>query len=204
VLIDNHAGVSLVELMIGLAIMALLLVMGMPSFTTYLQNAKLRASAESFYAGVQKARAEAVSRNAQVEMILTTDDPILANDSTTNTSSTAQNWMVRLVNAPPASAQRFIEGKSGAEGSGQAQGVTPSVQVSGTDSGGNAIASVGFNGFGGTTLANQAQFDYTNPTGGACAPTGPMRCLRVVVSVGGQARLCDPAINAASDTRKCP
>jgi hypothetical protein len=36
---------------------------------------------------------------------------------------------------------------------------------------------------------------------------GRIRCLRVVVAVGGQARLCDPAVSAAAvaagDSRGC-
>jgi type IV fimbrial biogenesis protein FimT len=37
-------------------------------------------------------------------------------------------------------------------------------------------------------------FDITSPLGGPCAAAGgPIRCMRVVVSGGGQIRLCDPA-----------
>ena len=37
-------------------------------------------------------------------------------------------------------------------------------------------------------------FNITNSTGGTCAASGgPMRCLRVTVSAGGQIRMCDPA-----------
>jgi type IV fimbrial biogenesis protein FimT len=37
-------------------------------------------------------------------------------------------------------------------------------------------------------------FDITSPLGGACAAAGgPIRCMRVIVSGGGQIRLCDPA-----------
>ena len=37
-------------------------------------------------------------------------------------------------------------------------------------------------------------FDIASPLGGACAADGgPIRCMRIVVSGGGQIRMCDPA-----------
>ncbi len=187
-------GFSLVELMIGLAILAFLLMMGVPAFGTFLQNAKLRAAAENFYAGLQTARAEAVTRNLPVQFILTTDSGVAGNVATTNLSTSGGNWIVR-VQDPISLAYTFIEGRPAAEGSGQ-RGTT-TVSVSSTDS------SITFNGFGATTLGATATLAFTNPNGGACAPAGPMRCLNIAVSVGGQSRLCDPAVTATGDTRKC-
>jgi hypothetical protein len=31
-----------------------------------------------------------------------------------------------------------------------------------------------------------------------------MRCLRINISVGGEARMCDPAVTDAADPRICP
>ncbi len=187
-------GFSLVELMIGLAIFAFLMAMGVPAFTTYLQNAKLRSTVETFQAGIQTARAEAVRRNLPVQLILTDDPGDSSSVQTTNLSTTGRNWIIR-VQDPTTLIFSFIEAKSSAEGSGQTS--TPSVVVTGTDS------SVTFSGFGSTTLAGTATFAFTNPVGGACAPAGPMRCLNVVVSVGGQSRMCDPAVATVGDTRRC-
>ncbi len=188
-------GFTLVELMIGLAIMALLLMMGVPAFSTFIQNSKLRSTAETFHAGIQTARAEAVKRNAQVQFILTDDAGDTTSAQTATASTTGRNWLVR-VQDPTSLVYTFIEGKSAAEGSGQTS--TPSVAVSGT------VSSMTFTGLGGTTLGSAATFSFTNPAGGACqSASGPMRCLSVVVSVGGQARMCDPAVTTTGDTRKC-
>ncbi len=189
-------GFSLIELMIGVALLALLLMLGLPAFSTYLQNAKLRAAAENFYAGAQMARAEAVRRNAQVEIVLTNDDANVGNTNDAVLSPTGKNWIIRALD-PTTGQYSYIEGKSMLEGSGQAS--APSVQIDG-----GLIASIAFNGFGATTLAGTATFAFSNPAGGDCAALGgPMRCLNVAVSVGGQARMCDPAVTAAGDTRKC-
>lgn len=188
-------GFSLIELMIGLAILAMLLMIGVPAFGTYIQNAKLRSTADNFYAGLQSARAEAVKRNAPVEFIMTDVSGESANTQTTSLSTTGKNWIVR-VQDPTTLIYTFVEGKPAAEGSGTSG--TNTVDITGT------VSSVTFNGFGATTLGSSATFAFTNPTGGLCkAAGGPMRCLSIVVSIGGQARLCDPAVTTVGDTRKC-
>jgi type IV fimbrial biogenesis protein FimT len=51
--------------------------------------------------------------------------------------------------------------------------------------------------------AEDIAFDISSPSGGACATDGgPIRCLRVVVSGGGQIRMCDPAA-AAGQAAAC-
>ena len=82
----------------------------------------------------------------------------------------------------------------------------------------NAVVAAGqsliiFNGLGRVTPvpAGDIDIDVSNPTGGACVgvglhatPAGPMRCLRLVVSAGGQVRMCDPAfVYTATDTQGC-
>jgi type IV fimbrial biogenesis protein FimT len=189
-------GFSMVELMIGIVIMAVLMVLGFPAYTTYLANAKLRTSAESLMTGMQLARSEAVRRNTTVEFLLTTDEARALNLETTNLSPTSLSWMVRV---PLANGlHEYVDGKSWFQDSGQKSTDTPAVTIDG-----GAISSILFNGLGATNLAAQATFDFKNPNGGACAVDGgPMRCLRLVVAVGGQARMCDPAA-PTKDTRTC-
>jgi len=188
-------GMTLVELMIGLVIVALLLMGGVPAFTTYMQNQRLRATGDSLLAGLQLARVEAVKRNGQVEMVLTDDDPIAAGVSSITASATGRNWVVRYYD-PATMFYEFIEGRSGSVGSGSLDTTTVVVTA--------ANATIQFNGFGATTLGASSTYQITNPTGGACASAGPVRCLNVVVSPGGQVRLCDPDTSlAARDTRKC-
>lgn len=74
-------GFSLIELVVAIAIMGVLMALGLPALTTYTRNVKLRANAESFLAGLQMARGEAVRLNTPVELILTNSPPI-ADDGT--------------------------------------------------------------------------------------------------------------------------
>ena len=66
-------GFSLVELMIGITIMAIVISVGMPSYSTWIRNTRIRTVAESIQNGLQMARAEAVKRNAAVQFVLSDD-----------------------------------------------------------------------------------------------------------------------------------
>lgn len=58
------AGLSLIELMIVLSVLSILFAVGMPAFGRLLHDIDIRGSAEGLRAGLQTARAEAVTRNA--------------------------------------------------------------------------------------------------------------------------------------------
>ena len=67
---SKQRGVTLIELMIGIAIMAILLAVGLPGFKVWMLNTQIRTATESIQNGLQLARAEAVRRNEQVNFIL--------------------------------------------------------------------------------------------------------------------------------------
>ena len=186
----------MVELMIGLAIVALLFAMGAPAFFGWIQNSQIRTSAEALQNGLQLARAEAVRRNTSVRFQLTS-----ALTAACGLSTSGGNWVVSLddptgaCNSTPSDtlAPRIIQVRSSAEGS-------PNAVVAAGQS------TIIFNGLGRVTPVPAASIDIdiTNPTGGACAAAGVdgMRCLRIRVSTGGQIRMCNPIL-AATDPQGC-
>lgn len=183
-------GVTLIEIMISLVVLGILLAMGVPSFSAWIQSSQIRNSAESIQNGLMHARAEAVRRNTAVRFQFVTD---LTGGCAL--SVTGSSWVVSLDDPTgscdsPASdaAPRIVQSRSGTEGSRNAV------------VNGNGISSITFNGIGQATPA--ATIDISNPTGGACATAGPMRCMRVTVTTGGQVRMCDPA-RAANDPQGC-
>lgn len=196
----RHKGFSLVELIVGLAVLALLIALGVPQYAAFTANARIRATTEGVTAGLNLARAEAVKRNARVEMVLTDDPPVegLVNSLTPSTSGT--NWMVREW-VPSTNSYNFIEGKAGAEGSGRDEsGVI--VTSSSTDA--SYDGRVTFTGFGAMAIGQPVTFQFTYPAAGACAAaSGPLRCLNINVSPGGQIRVCDPKVTDTKDTRAC-
>jgi len=189
-------GTTLVELLIGLAIVGLLFAMGAPSFFAWIQNSQIRTSAEAIQNGLFLARGEAVRRNAAVRFQLTTT--VTASCAL---SAAGGNWVVSLDDpsgacdsaASDTVAPRIIQVRPAAEGTDRA------VVAAGQ-------SSVIFNGLGRVTPvpAGNIDIDISNPTGGACATatSAGMRCLRVRVSTGGQIRMCDPIL-ASTDPQGC-
>ena len=64
------AGFTLVELMIGLAIAALLVVLALPSYQVWIADAQIRNAAESIASGLRYAQSQAVARNSTIEFVL--------------------------------------------------------------------------------------------------------------------------------------
>ena len=186
----------MVELLIGLTIVAILFALGSPAFFSWIQNSQIRTAAEAIQNGLHLARGEAVRRNTSVRFQLTSTVTATCALSTSGTS-----WVVSLdspagaCNSTPSDtvAPRIIQIRSAAEGS-------PNAAVAAGQ------ATIIFNGLGRVTPvpAGDIDIDITNPTGGACATaaTDGMRCLRVRISTGGQIRMCNPIL-ASTDPQGC-
>jgi type IV fimbrial biogenesis protein FimT len=191
--LPSQSGVTVIELAVGMTIVGILLALGMPSFSGYLQNARLGNAAKSFYTGVQTARAEAIQRNTLVEFIPTAT-PIDSNVvNSVAYSPTGQNWVVRVQD--PAASSRLVDAKSAIEGS---AGTASPIAVS---TSGPALV---FNGLGSSIAGAATVISISNPSAGLCAPLGPVKCWNVEVAPGGQAKLCDPsAASGVGDSRAC-
>ena len=171
---SKHLGFSLVELMMGIMIMAILVSLALPGFRDMLRNAEVRNAAESVAGGLQRARAEAVARNTNVEFVL----------------GVASSWVVRVVSAP----NPPIESRSSSEGSNNVTVVALAADLA------TPATTVTFTNFGGVTAnvpvsESLTQVDFTAP--------GATQNLRVTMGVGGNARMCDPSLAAGSSPRAC-
>ncbi|MEO8311453.1 MAG: prepilin-type N-terminal cleavage/methylation domain-containing protein [Caldimonas sp.] len=199
----QQRGFTLVELLVGMTLLAVLLGLGVPAMGTYLQNSKLASAASSYFSGLQMARTEAIRRNALSEFVMT-DTPV----STGNLANVVapavagRNWIVRA--ASGVGTFMMVEAKSGAEGDGSA--AAAALVVAGSASAPAVFdGRVPFNGFGGTADGAPYAIDISNPAAGTCVQAGgKIRCRRITVSPGGQIAACDPAASAsAGDSRAC-
>lgn len=168
----NLSGFTLVELLIGIAILGILLATAAPSFNTWIQNSQIRTASESISTGLQLARAEAVRRNTSVTFTLNADS----------------SWNFGCTTAV-----------GDLDGDGNADCPAPIQTRVASEGSRNAVinlmdnTAVTFNGLGRATAV--MNIGITNPTGGTCkASSGDMRCLSLSVNVGGQIRMCDPAL----------
>ena len=193
----SQRGVTLVELMVGLAILAGLLAMAIPFAGHMITNAKIRTAAESILSGLQLARSSAVTMNTQVQFVLTTGvDSSWSVSCVTSTSSTG------CVN--PSTGNPPIQSHSASEST-SLVAVAPNVT--------NLV----FNGFGVLTPATLATLPAATSTTASTANicvglagvdltssynSSSERRLKVVVGTGGTVRLCDPAL-AYPDPQAC-
>jgi type IV fimbrial biogenesis protein FimT len=172
----GQSGVTLIELVVTLSVVAILAALAVPSFKTVIFNRKISASAESVLNGLQLARAEAVRRNTPVQFTLNGDS----------------TWTVGCVTATascPADIQSSTIG----------DGANSEVTVTATPSGANTVD---FNSFGAIipALSPLTQLDFDLPA--SILPAAETHELRVVINAGGSARLCDPNY-ASPDARAC-
>jgi type IV fimbrial biogenesis protein FimT len=199
-------GFTLIELMFGIALFALLMVLAMPTFTTMLQNSRLRGATDSILAGLQMARSEALRRNQTVEFLLTSNALDAPGDgSGIAANATGPGWAVRALDAAAVSIA-YVEGRSGLEGSGTTDTAAIYATMSATSLPGTGT--IRFDGLGRTNVGvANAAFDVTPPDPGTCrASGGDRRCLRVVVTSSGRVRMCDPSVDPVvnpNDTRAC-
>jgi type IV fimbrial biogenesis protein FimT len=193
----TRCGFTLIELMVIMAVIALLLVAVMPSMGIWMRNIQIRNAAEALQAGLQTARAEAMRRNTQVRLTL-----VNGLTGSCAASATGSAWVVSLDDptndcdeAPSATAApRTVSNREATDGS---RDVTVSaLQADGT----STASSISFDGFGrpvGTTGIARVDFDHT--TAG-----DDYRALRVTVSPVGNVRMCDPRVSTSSDDpRRC-
>jgi type IV fimbrial biogenesis protein FimT len=196
VLKSPNRGFTLIELMIGLVVMGILLAVAMPAFNRFLQNTKIRNAAEMTISGLNLARAEALRRNTAVRFQM-------VSDLTASCADTASvSWVVSLsdpagaCNVAPSdtTAPRIVQKRSGLDG-------TSGIVVAAT--GGSGIV---YNGLGRASSASLTQIDLSSLQG-TCEHVDPVagnrRCLRILISAGGQARMCDPKIADNTDPRFC-
>lgn len=193
----SSRGFTLIELMVTIALLAILLGLAAPSFALWIKNARIRTVGDALQTGARLAQAEAIRLNRQVVFFLTND----ANcGNATNAADNGNFWAIRTVPLVAGDAASTVQCGQLSEFAG---GVTITADSS---------TAVCFNSMG-------RQITNTTPGvgGGAqCSPaangsrydiamTGADRRVRVLISIGGQVRMCDPD-KTPSDTTPdgCP
>jgi type IV fimbrial biogenesis protein FimT len=175
---ERSAGFTLIELMIAVALLAILLTIGLPSFQQMMRNYEVRVAAESVANGLQRARAEAVAKNARVQFVL----------------GAGTSWYVDFVATPNPAAR--LDSRASTDGSTNA---TLTVLPVGA-------TTLTFNQLGQMLTPNPA--DGSDPGSAPLtqvnfAATGGNQNLRIIIGAGGNARVCDPGL-PSSNVRACP
>jgi len=185
--VDRRAqigGFTLVELMVALALFALLITFAVPMYTDFLSNAQVRNAAEGMYNGVLEAQTAAVNANTQVQLVVTPG------------SGAGTGWVIQEVN-PDNSVHAPILPAPYQTSSGAPQAViTPTP---------NGATEITFDPFG-RIIPNPDASSTMSCIKVTNNLSASARNLNVVVSNTGQAtgaKLCDPAA-APTEPQACP
>ena len=193
-------GVTLIELAVVVALVALLLMAIIPSASTWIRNIQIRNVATSLQNGLQKARAEAMRRNTNVRFSLVSLNDSAVMDNSCAVADNGVSWVVSLDDPSNSCASAVSDTTAPRILDKQATGAGGKwVLVQGSDAGGNDADSIIFNSFGRPTgTASLARLNVNNNVAG-----DDYRALRIVISTGGTVRMCEPAVTSSSDPRKC-
>lgn len=205
----NQYGVSLLELMVAIAIGSVMLVIGIPSFQSWIQNTQVRTAAESVLNGLQIARAEAVRRNTNVRFNLTD-------------ASGMVTWTVDCETVVPMQSNgdecpAGIQSRAGNEGGTNARvGISttaypsiapiPASYFNDPGAGAGLPAGVTFNGMGRVPAKNldgSTNNDDITLVSVTNTKSSTARRMVIVIRTGGQIRMCDPALQLSSNPQGC-
>lgn len=89
-------GFTLVELLVTLAVAAMLLSFGVPSLRTFVQDSRVAGAADSFLSAIQHARSEAITRGDTVTLCRTAD-PSTDNCGTSADEDWTPGWLMYSV-----------------------------------------------------------------------------------------------------------
>jgi len=172
------AGFSLIELLMGLAIGAILLLLAMPGYVQWIADTQVRNGAESVAAGLRDAMTRAIRENTRVEFNI---------DTTTKTGG----WSVRYPGQAALTSASFNEGDDRA-----VFAATPGGSATVTFTGLGVIPPANLDG-----TAPFESIDITNPSS-----TMTLRVLVPVNTATGRRsgiKICDTRW-PASDPKGCP
>jgi type IV fimbrial biogenesis protein FimT len=182
----HRQGFTLIELMVALAIAAMLILLGLPSFTTFLRNSEIRSTSESIINGLRAATTEAANRNRPVTFSLK------------GNGAAWTGWEITFLDDDdkPQTIQQYSKKEAGAN---------TTVTVS------QGAASVIFDGLG--RITNAGTDDHIRTIEIESIASGEARPLRIIVDDPAKAdptkprglRMCDPdkALADLNDPRAC-
>ena len=181
-------GVTLVEMMVGLAIISCLLLVGMPSFSLWIQDLQIRGAAESVQSALLLARSEAIRRNRPVRLQL-------------NDASGLVEWEVGCVTVAadcPAGIARRNRNEGGRNARMAAGAMADADSLASPLAPGSGLpASLDFNGLGAVIGTVPGRIEISH------AALGGARRLVLLVGDGGLIRLCNPALARDASPQGC-
>ncbi len=189
-------GFSVLELMITIAVIAILAVLGMPTMAGAISNAKVRSATEALQNGLRNAQAEAIRRSHQTAFVLTNAAPALSAAAIDN----GKNWYIQVL---PVVASETVDNTFYVQG-GSFGSETSGVTIRGP-------AAICFNSMG-RVVANASPGLGAGVTCSAPAPmitydvtkiSGADRTLELQLGANGKIRMCDKSRSITTQPDGC-
>lgn len=170
------SGFSLIELLIALSILSYMLVLSAPSFTTWINNLRLRNQAEGAMLGIMSAQSEAIRRNSNFVFEFENEN---------------NSWRVYQESNPGS----IVSSSTGLN-------YLPPVSYLGASST-NKVRKITFSGLGvsrenADTVPILSGIVFAPPAG-----QDGVKTLRLSVPSGGSPYICDPGVVEESSERFC-
>ncbi|RTL32201.1 MAG: prepilin-type N-terminal cleavage/methylation domain-containing protein [Rhodocyclaceae bacterium] len=185
-MLTGHAqrGVTLLELMVTVVIVAILLAVAMPYFGGLIARGAVASGAQLIQNALRQAEAEAIRRNSDVEFLLTDDVPSVSSVASLVAKANGKNWTIRVVDA--AASNRYVNGYTTKDISGGIAYQGPaSIRFSGA---GRVLDSTG------VAVSGKQIFRVSQ--------TGVNVAYCVFVTPGGGVKTCNPAL-ASGNPQAC-
>ncbi len=186
------SGFTLVELMVAMGVSAILIGTAVPAFQGLIAKRQVESAAQAFVGALNEARAAAVARNRNIEIIFTTADPVPSSVITASATgtATATSWLVR--ERSPDSADAFVAGFDLDE-------QIPRVAMSTTPS------AVGFTPLGrAVDFSTGSRLPLADDMVVKFVHTGSSRKFCAFLNTGGSVGVCDPMANSGSHIACAP
>jgi len=203
----GQRGVSLIELMVAVAILAILVVLGVPSYQQWTLNTRIRTVTESIQNGLRLARNEATQQSRYVRFQL----------------NSATSWQVCQLPASAASAlaatdcsnaTRIIQRWDSPSASTVQVGAATDVSKVATYASGSNVykttisggvpAGVTFDALGRPTAYGSRSILRIDATAAKASQQSDSRRLVTTISAGGMVNMCDPAFDLKTNVMGCP
>lgn len=183
----RERGFTLIELMVTIALVAVMLVLAAPSFVTFQRNAQLTSAANSLLAALSAARAEAMKRQLRTFVV--------PGNATTASTNWADGWTVYVdVNSDAAAGSLLMT--NGTDVVVARQDPLPSgVSITSSSFGLGGDAYVMFNGSGFPRYT-----DNSFPTDMSIELTNGTESRRVILGGNGRVRVCKPADTGCAES----
>ena len=187
----RQGGISVVEVLVALGIIALVIGLGAPTALVWIQNLQIRNAAEAMLSGLQTARLEALRRNTTVAFELTDPNSIAWHVCVFD--------LTTLACTVPDLATGDPTGQVNARAGVETQFTNFANPL---DAGVNVPQLVAFDPFGRISPQNPtniARIDIRNPTMNG----SDERRLSIAITVAGQVRMCDPQLAKSVNPQGC-